>query len=127
MGAVAVLGTQTINNRIIEVNFELGNRGDLTSRSPSRLALWMRNAYISLCQSYDFEGLEFSITSQLSNASQLGWQPDARAIKSMIITGPGGDISFPDHKDIQTIRRSQVTLSPGKPSMYCVFNNNILF
>lgn len=124
--AVAVLGTQTIALRKGEVLLELGNRSDLDTGSPSRLDIWYRDAYLSLCQAYDFEGLEFTQAPQLSNSPSLIWPAQARAIKSMTITDSSGTVSYPDHKDINTIRKTQATSVPGKPSLYCVFGNPAL-
>lgn len=123
---VAVLAQQKISDRTAEVALELGNRADFTTGNPSRLDKWFRNAYINLCQAYNFEGLEFTLIQDISATDRLTWPVQARAIKSLIITDSNGSTTYPDFKDIQTIRRMQQSTS-SKPSQYTIFGNNILF
>lgn len=120
---VAPLGAQTIGGRVSEVSLELGNRADLATR----ISLWLRNAYINLCQAYDFEGLEFTLDFQVSNTDTLLWPVQARGIKSMIITDQSGTVTYPDQTDIATIRRMNASNVPGKASKYTIFGTNIKF
>lgn len=124
---VAPLAAQTIGSRVGEILLELGNRADLNSGSPSRISIWIRNAYVNLCMNYDFEGLEFTLDSQVSNTDTLAWPAQARAIKSMIITDSSGTVTYPDQVDIATIRRMNAANNPGKASKYTIFGNNIKF
>lgn len=123
-----VLGVQKISDRKPEVLLELGNRQDLDNGTPSRLDLWYRNAYINLVQAYDFEGLELTIKEDVSSTDTLLWPAQARALKSLIITDQSGAVTYPDFKDIQTVRRMQQTSTgPSKASVFTIFGNAFIF
>jgi hypothetical protein len=121
------LGVQKISDRTSEVILELGNRADLLSPAPGRLSLWYRNAYLNLCQGYDFEGLEYTLIQQISNTGTFTFPTAARAIKFISITDSSGAVTIPDLKDIGSIRRTQIATSPSIASMYTLYGNQLIF
>lgn len=125
----------TINNRLDDVIKELGNRADIQSGAPSRVALWYRNAYISLAMGYNFEQLENSfVFSTAPSQFEIGFPSTSRAINSLVIYDSSGTPSVPTFKDIQSVRQlgdftgvSGTQLTSGRPSTYTLYENNLFF
>src|SRR5262249_32732887 len=114
------MALQTINDRQINVAMKLGNRQDLMQPQPgstntySRIAGWLRDAYISVAYEKTFEQSEQTIVFQtVPNQDTYSYPDTVRAIKSLvgqyIQTGAPIDV---DWKDINYVRRYSTGLSP---------------
>jgi hypothetical protein len=131
-----------LSTRIINVAMKLGNRQDLLVPAPgstntySRIAGWLRDAYISLTMSNTFEQGEVSLPPFLTtyNQDMYAYPTAVRAIKSLVgYRVTDGTPVIPEWKDINYIRRYSSPLNAsgqpnvGPPSIVCAFGNNLIF
>lgn len=132
---------QTITNRVNNVAMKLGNRQDLLQPAPnsgnaySRIAGWLRDAYISVAFAHTFEQAEQTIQITLVPNNDTYAYPDTvRAIKSLV--GKNQTTGAPiivDWKDIEYIRRYASQYVPpntpfvGVPSIVAPWANTIIF
>lgn len=120
----------TINNHVAAVQALLGNRADLSSGAPSRIANWLKSALIELCFNNDFAEIEGSIQSQLTpGLDTYVYPPTMRKLKSIAIyVGQAGSQNsiVPDYKDMKTIRQFSPT-DEGVPGVVCDQGNKLIF
>jgi hypothetical protein len=124
----------TIAQRIGDVALELGNRADITSGAPSRVAVWYKNSYISIAMGFNFEQLEDSVVNQMSSTFEFTFPATARAINSLVYYDQNGGVNKPKFTDIESIRKSgdfagvsSNPLAPGRPGMYTLYDGQLLF
>lgn len=120
----------TIANHVAAVQALLGNRADLASGAPSRIANWLKSALIELCFNNDFAELEGSIPTQLTQgADTYIYPPTMRKLKCVTLyVGQAGaqNSIVPEYKDMKTIRQ----FSPddeGVPGVVCDQGNKLIF
>jgi hypothetical protein len=132
---------QMISDRVTNVAMKLGNRQDLLQPAPnssftySRIAGWLRDAYIAIAYEKTFEQSEQTIQILTVQGQDTYSYPDnVRAIKSLVGQNPqsGGPITV-DWKDIEYVRRySLQQIAPnlpaqGTPSIVAPWANSIVF
>jgi len=118
----------TINDFVPVVAYNLGNRTDLTSGSPSKVAIWLQQAYQHLTMAYPFEELQFTFDDTfLLGQDTYDYPDDARAIVTISLTIPGSLQSQQPvyRRDIRLLRR-YANVIQGPPSIYAPFNRKIL-
>jgi hypothetical protein len=132
---------QTIAQRVNNVAMKLGNRQDLLQPAPgsgftySRIAGWLRDAYISVAYSRTFETSEQTITFQtVPNQDTYPYPTTVRAIKSLV--GQRQDNGAPvivEWKDINYVRRYTTGFPQGgsnwvgTPSIVAAWANTLIF
>lgn len=124
----------TISSRLDDVTKELGNRSDITSGSPSRVALWYRNSYISVAMGYNFEQLENMYTFAATQQFSLPFPAQSRAITYLTIYDQNGSPSSPVFRDKASLDKAgdyagvtSQQMKPGKPGQYTLYQQNLLF
>jgi hypothetical protein len=131
----------TLGSRIVNVAMKLGNRQDLLQPAPgsgftyTRIAGWLRDAYISVAFAHTFEQSEQTIQiSTTPNADTYSYPDTVRAIKSLV--GKNQTTGAPiivDWKDINYIRKYASQYVPpnqpfvGVPAIVCPWANTIIF
>lgn len=119
------------SDRVAGISAELGNRADLTAvvapAGFSRIIGWIRDSYINLCMSYQFETLENSANAQLvKGQNSIPYPPDARMIQALTLYGSNGTVIQPDYKDLKYFRMFNQQ-GQGPPSVWTTQNDQILF
>ena len=124
-----------ISDRKPEALLELGNRTDIDSGStPTRLDKWYRDSYIELCMNVPLETLEvLGVQDQfVQNIDTYQMPADSRFPKciTMFLSGSISGASIAsvitlDYKDI-TVIRQMTSQAPGPPSVYTLFNNQVI-
>jgi len=128
----------TIGDRVSRVAFKLGNRQDLLvpidgGSGPSRLDLWLTDAYISLGFGVTFPESEVSMNFlTVAGSSQYARPDDVRAIKSLTGYKSDGTVLTIETKDIGYLRRyqnEQVMNNPPKstPAIWAEFGSYLYF
>lgn len=121
----------TLGSRVPYVQFKLGNRTDLAAvpagLPASRIAIWLRDAYISLSWGNPFAELETSI-QLVTEAGQdsYPYSDNFRAIRNLVIYRPDGTVITPSTKDIGSIRQMN-SINQGAPAIWCDFGKFIYF
>jgi hypothetical protein len=94
---------------------------------PSRIDLWLRDAYINLGMSTPFPDSEFSIQDlyTVQGVDNLNYPDTVRAIKCLTLYRPDGTVLTMETKDVQYIRRMN-SQNQGAPSIWCDFAQSIL-
>lgn len=126
-----------ISDKVTDVNMKLGNRQDLLKPAPgstntySRIAGWLRDAYISISYGNTFEQTEDSFNFQtVPGQDTYAYPVTVRACKAFngywTTTQPGAPIQC-DYKDINYIRRyNNPTNENSVPSIWTMFGNSII-
>ena len=118
----------TLGDFVAPVAYNLGNRTDLTSGAPSKVAVWLQQAYQHVTMSYPFEELQFTFDDTfLQGIDTYDYPADARAIVTLSLTFPGTlQAQQPIYRrDIRLVRRYANAIQ-GPPSIYAPFNRKIL-
>lgn len=128
----------TIEDRRTFVQYELGNRADLSQAgvdgAPSRIDNWIWQSYLNLGMSYGFDESETTIQGQWQNGMNvISYPDDARAIKALTFYRQSGTVVRVNWKDIAYIRRysiqqpgsSNMLPSVGPPSVVADYANDI--
>lgn len=115
-----------ISDLVSDVAFGLGNRTDLTSGSPSKVAGYVQKAYVDLGSSYRFELLQVTKENLVfsENEDTYAYPADARAINAITAQDANGNALPVRKKDIHTIRRFGT--NPGPPSIYAPYGTNFI-
>jgi hypothetical protein len=103
-----------------EVAYMLGNRTDLTIGDPSKVDIWVRDAYLELAMNYPFDELEDSVNDNFVQGVDTYEIPtEGRGIKALTLVFPaGGREPRPiRRRHIRNIRRYQTT-NQGPPAIY---------
>jgi hypothetical protein len=131
----------TINQRLINVAMKIGNRQDLLQPAPgsnynySRIAGWLRDAYIAIaaCRSFEQAEQTTQFTTVQGQDTYL-FPAGARAIKSIEGYRPDGTPVQVEYKNMQYIRRYNAGTLPGvtptqqgPPSIYTYWGSTIIF
>lgn len=132
---------QTIGDRKINVAMKLGNRQDLLAPAPgsgftySRIAGWLRDAYIAIATCRNFEQTEETYQFQtIVGQDTYTLPPDLRAKLSLTGYDDFGTPIQMNDVDIAYIRRynpgtlgSPAGVGNARPSLYCFFAQNVIF
>lgn len=117
-----------IGDLVNDVSLELGNRADITTGAPSRVAKWLQAGYRQVAMSYRFSEADTTTSINMtSDQAVYAYPPDARAIIDITVyRGDGTSIPL-DIKDLAYIRRynNNPKSSDGPPSMAAYFGNTI--
>jgi hypothetical protein len=131
----------TITSRVNNVAMKLGNRQDLLQPAPgsgnsySRIAGWLRDAYISISYSQTFEQTEQTLTFlTIPMIDTYSYPTTVRAIKSLVgVRQDSNTAVIVEWKDMNYLRRytagNQGSGQPfqGTPSIVSAFGNNVIF
>lgn len=114
-----------ISDRVATVQYMLGGRTDLTAGAPSKIAVWLQNAYIEIAMGYNFVELEDTLSTVLVQGGDIvPYDPSVRAIKALTIQQQDGSQYDLPEKDIKWIRRLSAT-QQGRPSVCCTMGQGI--
>lgn len=115
-----------LNDFVVPVTLNLGNRSDITSR----VQQWVLDSYIDLCMTVPFEELQFSFNDIFSpTIDTYAYPADARAIITLSLNPSiQGNVNTSQpikRKNIQVVRRYSNN-APGVPAIYAPFNRQII-
>jgi hypothetical protein len=121
----------TLGDQVTSVQFKLGNRTDLAQivapATYSRIAGWLRDAYINLTMGNAFSELELTSTfPTIQGTASYPYPVDCRAIKALTLYRSDGTVITCETKDIKYIRRMN-NVNQGAPSIWCDYHNSIIF
>jgi hypothetical protein len=98
-----------------------------TVAGPSRIDLWLRDAYINLGSGIPFPELEETLEfNTVQGQPVYAYPPGVRAVKALTLYRSDGTVITCETKDIKYIRRMN-SINQGAPSIWCDFNNSIIF
>lgn len=122
----------TIADRVARVTAMLGGRTDIASRVEN----WIRDAYVDLGASYDFEELEQTHNTDVTSGNNEYAYPtlflnnnteqwEVRAIKTLTLRGNGNNRVVPlTRRHITWLDRFPP--QNGDPAIYCPYHNNVV-
>jgi hypothetical protein len=109
-----------------DVLYNLGNRADLSTGTPSRIDKWIWDAYLDLGKAYPFEELEKTKDDAfVGNVDTYNYPVDARAIITISYTTASGSQQPVIRRHIRILRRYS-SVAPGPPAIYAPFGRQIL-
>ena len=115
-----------ISDLVADTALKLGNRQDLASGSPSRVAKWLSQAYTDLAMSYPFEELEFTEPDTFAaSVDTYPYPATMRGIKAVTLVYTDGTTVPIRRKHIRVIRQYTSVL-PGPPYIYAPFARQII-
>jgi hypothetical protein len=98
-----------------------------TLASPSRIALWLRKAYINLMMENRFPGTEGTYAfNTVQGQDEYPYPNFVRAIQTLTLYRADGTVITVETKDIKYIRRMN-SQNQAAPSIWCEFGNSIIF
>jgi hypothetical protein len=129
----------TIESRLSNVAMKIGNRQDVLQPAPasgftySRVAGWLRDAYIAIATCRSFEQTEFTYTFNTVQGCDTYVLPaQLRAPKAFTGYDQYGTPIQIDYKDMAYIRRynagtqSQGVPTQARPSIWTLWNNKVI-
>jgi len=114
----------TINSLVTTVALALGNRADLASGAPPRIAGYLADSYKEIACGYLFEELEMNFEDQfLQNNDTYNYPAGMRSIKCVTAFDVSGNPREVRQRALRNVRRYP-TYTQSIPEIYAPFNQS---